>query len=101
MDLHETSQERLQIPERPLGLAVRSRARRVRVDFEKDPVRPCRDGGSGQNRDELALSGRLLATGTLHGVRGVEEDGTAERAHDRERSVIDDEVAIPERGAAL
>lgn len=74
----------------------------VVVDFEEDAVDAGGDGGAGEDGDELGLSAgdSVGGGGCLDGVRAVKYDGS-ERAHDRQRSHVDDEIVIAEAGAAL
>jgi hypothetical protein len=60
-------------------------------------------GCAREQRDMLALAaGRCPARpGLLHRVRGVEDDGAARGAQDRERAHVDDEIVVAERDAAL
>ncbi len=42
-----------------------------------------------------------VAAGTLHGMRGVEDDAMPGVAHDGQRAHVDDEIVVAERRAAL
>jgi hypothetical protein len=75
------------------------------MGLEKEPVGARRGGGIEQRRDEPAqTAARAVGAlpGLLHRVRGVEDRGRgAGGAETGEAAHVDDQVAIPEEGAAL
>ena len=79
------------------------------VDLKEETVDAGGNGGAGEHRDELGLpAGDGLAHGAasvrgrggLHGVCGVEDDGS-EAAQDGQGAHVNDEVVVAEAGAAL
>ena len=63
------------------------------------PSTPAATPADGHRLDELRLPGRDAVAGArqLQAVRHVVDDGVAERAQDRKRAHVDDEVVVAER----
>ena len=66
------------------------------MGLDEDAVHARGDRGAAQDRDELALPARLLATRPLNRMGGVEEDGAAEALHDLDPPKIHDQVSVSE-----
>ena len=73
------------------------------MDFHEHAVDAGGDAGRGHRLDELRLARRdaVARARQLQAVRDVVDDGIAERAHDRKRAHVDDEVVVAEAEAAL
>jgi len=75
----------------------------VFVGLEKDAIAPGGDGGPGEDggKNAIATGRGTGASGALHAVGGVEDDGVALFANPVEGTHVGDEIVVAEGGAAF
>src|SRR5712692_5606295 len=103
IDGHQPAEQRLEPIERKGVLSVALRFQGIFVDFEEYSVDTGGDAGRGKRFDVTRQTGRHAVTASrqLQAVGGVEDDRHTCLADHRKRAHVNDEIVIPEAGAAL
>ena len=103
MDRDEFDEKVLDEFQRDLVRPVRDGVGGVGVDFHEQALKAGGDRSAGENGGEFAVAagGAAESAGALDGVGGVENNRQAFLAHPVERAHVHDEVVIAEGGAAL